>query len=67
MLNQDNVINTIHVFYVFFSDNYTLTIVEFTDIYLTCVVYEFNTNLLIATLQTYTRHGIFHNENNIVH
>ena len=40
---------------------------EFTDKYLTGIVYEFNTNLLIATLQTYTRHEIFHNETNIVH
>ena len=38
---------------------------EFTDKCLPCVVHEFDTIFFIATLQTYKRHSIFHNENNI--
>ena len=38
---------------------------EFTNKCLPCVVHEFDTIFFIATLQTYKRHSIFHNENNI--
>ena len=58
-------LQSIFFYVIFFSYNYTLAIMEFTDKCLPCVVHEFDTIFFIATLQTYKRHSIFHNENNI--